>query len=90
MEINWELPTSIIDKVIGVIKANNTEVFSTIEFIETWERVDKKTMDEFEKLRGRNWRAIVGKAIKKYSIDTNKFRQITPPQVSPARWRFEK
>ena len=87
--INWELPTSIIDKVIENFKSNKTEVFSTIEFIETWERMDKSAITEFEKLRGRNWRAIVGKALKKYSNETRKFRQITPPQVSPARWRFE-
>ena len=89
MKIDWELPTSIIEKVIDVIKEKKSEVFSTIEFIEIWGNLDMSSVSEFEKLRGRNWRAIVGKALKKYSNETRKFRQITPPQVSPARWRFE-
>ncbi len=89
MRIDWELPTTLIDEVVEMIQSKKTEVFSTIEFIETWERLDKSSISEFEKLRGRNWRAIVGKALKKYSNETRKFRQITPPQVSPARWRFQ-
>lgn len=88
-QINWEVPTALTDKVIDKIKSTKAEVFTTLEFISCWEKLDKKSLMEFEKLRGRNWRAIVGKEIKKYSINTRKFRQITPPHVSPARWRFE-
>lgn len=89
MAIDWELPTSLIEKVVEEIQSKKTEVFSTLEFIDYWEKQDKTSISEFEKLRGRNWRAIVGKALKKYSNETRKFRQITPPHVSPARWRFE-
>lgn len=89
MKIEWELPNSIIDSVIEKIQSSKTEVFSTIEFIELWKRIDSDSVTEFENLRGRNWRAIVGKALKKHSNEKRKFRQITPPHISPARWRFE-
>lgn len=91
MLINWELPTQLIKNVVTKISEDpNAEIFSTLDFIATWEIVDKESQQDFEKVRGRNWRALVGKAIKKYSIESGIFRQITPPHVSPARWRFNK
>ena len=70
MLINWELPTQIIKNVVTKISEDpNAEIFSTLDFIATWEIVDKESQQDFEKVRGRNWRALVGKAIKKYSIE---------------------
>lgn len=86
--IEWDLPSSIIGDVVKRFESKKTEVFSTIEFISEWKDMDLNSQEEFEKLRGRNWRALIGKALKKYSNETSKFRQITPPHVSPARWRF--
>ncbi|MBS1515892.1 MAG: hypothetical protein JSS63_12720 [Bacteroidetes bacterium] len=89
MLIKWDLPFSIIEIIIKKLsEKQDKEIFSTLDFIEEWAKTDKESHDDFEKVRGRNWRALTGKAIKKYSIASGKFVQITPPHVSPARWRF--
>jgi len=87
--IYWELPLNVIEEVISKLSPD-VKVFSTIEFIKMWEKIDKKSVNEYEELRGRNWRAIIGKLLKKYSYDTSKIRQITPAHISPARWQIIK
>lgn len=81
----WNVSFDIIDKVVKSF-SSDVEVFSTIEFITQWGKNDPVAVEDFKNLRGRNWRAIIGKALKKYSIEKRKIKQITPPEVSPARW----
>jgi hypothetical protein len=80
----WTLPFGFVKEVLTRFPA---QVFSTVEFINQWKRVDPIAVKDYEEMRGRNWRAIVGKLLKQYMIETSKIIQITPPGVSPARWR---
>ena len=34
----------------------------------------------------RNFQSVIGKAIKRFSIETNNIKQISPADESPARW----
>lgn len=91
MSGDLNLTTHAITKVISKISENpNVEVFSTLLFIDIWEIVDKSSKQDFERSRGRNWRALVGKDLKKYSLNTGKIQQITPSNISPARWKIIK
>jgi hypothetical protein len=87
MTIYWEIPDEIIIKVISIFKKDR-QVFSTIEFIDKWDEMNHKEVVDYEKLRGRNWRAILGKRLKRYSNSSGEIRQITPGHISPARWEI--
>jgi hypothetical protein len=79
----WDLPFSFFDDIIS--KFGN--VFSTTDLTDLWIDLDPVAAKEYEEMRGRNWRAVVGKRLKQYSIEREKIEQITPGNVTPARWR---
>lgn len=79
----WELPFSFFDDII----MNFGNIFSTTDLTDLWIEPDPDAAKEYEELRGRNWRALVGKRLKQYSVEQQLIEQITPSKVSPARWR---
>ncbi len=79
----WVLPFSFFDEIIK----NLGRVFSTTDLTDLWISFDSEAAKEYEELRGRNWRAVVGKRLKQYSVELQKIEQVSPGNVSPARWK---
>jgi hypothetical protein len=74
----WDFPFSFFDKFIS----NMSGTFSTFDFIDKWNRLDHYAAEEYAELRGRNWRAILGKRLKDYSLRKKRITQISHHQKS--------
>ena len=69
------------------LNAISSQYFTTLNVIS---ELEKNFPDEVTKVRSfseRNWRAIIGKAIKRFSVETNLIKQITDAKQSPAIWK---
>lgn len=64
----------------------NAKYFTTLRVITELERNYPNEIKSLRAKSERNWRSVVGKAIKRYSTETNRIIQISLPEESPARW----
>ncbi|GAB1350043.1 hypothetical protein MASR1M107_22580 [Ignavibacteriales bacterium] len=74
----------MVERAVNSIPTKN---FNTLHFIEKLIELEFEAVDEVKNWSSRNWRGLIGKALKRYSVETNKIDQISPSDESPARWR---
>lgn len=83
MAIYDEVPNSSIQKCVESIP---TKHFTTLRVITELERQFPDQVSVVQSYSTRNWRALIGKALKRFAVETNKVKQVSPPDESPARW----
>jgi|GEM_PF-1341365 hypothetical protein len=84
MAISDDISNQVIEEAINLLGRNS---FNTFQLIEVLEQHHSEMISDIKNWSERNWRAIIGKAIKRYSIQTNKISQASPPNETPARWK---
>ncbi len=84
MAISDDISNQVIENAINQLGRNS---FNTLHLIEVLESQESELIKDIKSWSERNWRSVVGKAIKRYSVQTNKISQISPPTESPARWK---
>lgn len=75
------------DMVERAVNSIPTKNFNTLHVIEKLIELEFGAVEELKNWSSRNWRSSIGKAIKRFSVETNKIDQISPSDESPARWR---
>jgi len=50
------------------------------------ERNYPNDVERIKSSSARNWRSVIGMAIKRFSVQTNIIKKISPSDESPARW----
>ena len=84
MAISDDISNQVIENAINQLGRNS---FNTLHLIEVLEKHESELIKDIKSWSERNWRSVVGKAIKRYSVQTNKISQISPTTESPARWK---
>lgn len=84
MAIHDDISNSVIEKAIASVQGNAFTTFTIVSFLEKNEAV---LVDDLKGWSPRNWKSVVGKKLKKYSVETNKIKQVSPANESPARWK---
>ncbi len=83
MALHHEITNQALEKAINSIPAKH---FTTLRVISELEKLFPNDVERVKSFSERNWRSVIGKAIKRYSVETNKIKQISPASESPARW----
>jgi len=69
-----------------IVNSINGKHFTTITVVNILNSNFRGIYDEMKRNSPRNFQAVIGKAVKRYSIETNEIKQISPSDESPARW----
>lgn len=70
---------SCLDKIIS-------KHFTTFKVVSILEKNYPEVIEIVKSNSERNWKAVIGKAIKRFSVETNLIKQISSVDESPARW----
>ena len=84
MAIHDDIPDSVIEQALASIQR---DAFTTLTVVEYLEKNHDALVQDLQGWSPRNWRSVVGKKIKAYSLKTNKIKQVSPSDESPARWK---
>lgn len=84
MAIMDVITNKMIDNAINAI---SSKTFTTLHVLEVLIDQENEAVGEVRTWSSRNWKALIGKAIKRFATETSKIDQVSPPQESPARWR---
>lgn len=83
MAINDEITNKMVEKCLEQIPS---KYFTTLAVVDLLLKNENDAVEKVKSSSPRNWRALIGKAIKRYSVETSKVKQISPDGESPARW----
>lgn len=83
MALHDEINNHVLETCITAIPSKN---FTTLRVISELEKSFPNEVQRVKSYSERNWRSVIGKAIKRFSVETNIITQISPPDESPARW----
>jgi hypothetical protein len=83
MAMHDEITNLVLENCINAIPSKN---FTTLRVISELEKKYPIDVNRVKSYSERNWRAVIGKAIKRFSVETNKIKQVSPVDESPARW----
>ena len=83
MALHDEISNEILEKCINIIPSKN---FTTLRVISELEKGFINDVNRVKSYSERNWRSVIGKAIKRFSVETNLIKQISPSNETPARW----
>jgi hypothetical protein len=78
-----EITNDQLQKCIDAIQASH---FTTFKVVRELEIHFPETVKILQSNSITHWRSVIGKAIKRYSVETSKIKQISPADESPARW----
>jgi hypothetical protein len=84
MALHDDISDAVIEDCISSFERN---AFTTLTIVEYLVKNQPNLIEDLKGWSPRNWRSVVGKAIKRYSVHTNKIRQVSPANESPARWK---
>ena len=83
MAMHDEITNLVLENCINAIPSKN---FTTLRVISELEKKYPIDVNRVRSYSERNWRAVIGKAIKRFSVETNKIKQVSSVDESPARW----
>ncbi len=83
MALHDQISNEILDSCLSSIPSRN---FTTLRVISELEKKFPSDVQKIKDYSERNWRAVIGKAIKRFSVETNLIKQISRVEESPARW----
>ena len=78
-----EITNSTLKSCIEKIPSRH---FTTFKVVTVLEKNYPEVVEIVKSNSERNWKAVIGRAIKRFSIETNIVKQISLPTESPARW----
>lgn len=62
-------------------------IFNTLQVAEILYKSENDTVEELINRSSYPWKGFIGRALKRYSVETNKIDHISPADESPARWK---
>ena len=77
------LNNSTIRQIVNSIEVKHFTTFTIVNLVKS------NHLDIFNQMKRnspRNYQAVIGKAVKRFAIETSEITQISPPDESPARW----
>lgn len=83
MAIQDQVTNRQLEDCIAEIPSN---YFTTLKVIDILLAKYPDAVRSVQAFSERNWRALIGKAIKRYAVETSRIRQISDPSENPARW----
>lgn len=83
MALHHEISNEALQKCISNISSN---YFTTLKVVDELSKQYPESVDKVKSFSERNWRAVIGKAVKRFSVETIRIKQISPSDESPARW----
>lgn len=83
MALKDEISNQVLQSCINSITSKH---FTTLRVIDELVKSFPDDVERIQSFSQRNWRAVIGTAIKRYSIETNQIKQISLASESPARW----
>jgi hypothetical protein len=83
MALHEEISNQAIELCVNAIPS---KYFTTLKVISELERRFPEDVKRIKSYSERNWRAVIGKAIKRFSVETNLIKQVSEAKESPARW----
>jgi hypothetical protein len=83
MALHDEISNQVLEKCINAIPS---KYFTTLRVIDELIKSFPEVVERVRSYSERNWRSVIGKAIKRFSVETNLIKQISPASESPARW----
>lgn len=83
MALHSILANRALEKAINSIPEKK---FTTLQVIDELIKLYPEDIDKIKSYSQRNWRSVIGKAIKRFSIETEEIIQISSPNKSPAIW----
>jgi hypothetical protein len=87
MALHEEISNHALETCINTIPSKH---FTTLKVISKLEKKFPEDVKRVKSYSERNWRAVIGKAIKRFSVETNLIKQISDTKESPARWEKTK
>jgi len=78
-----EITNSVLKSCIDGISSKH---FTTLKVVSLLEKNHPDVIEIVKSNSERNWRAVIGKAIKRFSVETNLIVQKSTVDESPARW----
>jgi len=84
MALHDDISDLVIEKGINFIER---DAFTTLTIVDYLVEKEPQLINDLKGWSPRNWRSVVGKAIKRYSVKTKKIKQVSPADESPARWK---
>ena len=84
MALYDNVTNEMVKKAVNEISGR---LFNTLRVVDILKRHEPDVIEELQGWSPRNWRSVIGKAIKRYAIETSKIDQASPPDESPARWK---
>ena len=83
MALKDEISNQILESCINSIPSKH---FTTLRVIDELVKTFPNDVKRVQSYSERNWRAVIGTAIKRFAVETNHIKQISPTSESPARW----
>lgn len=78
------IPNDMLEKAIYSIPG---KIFNTWQVAEILSESEKDTVEELTNRSSYPWRGFIGRALKRYSVQTHNIDQMSSPDESPARWK---
>jgi len=83
MALHHEITNQQLEKCINSILSKH---FTTLRVVDELLKIFPNDVERVKSYSERNWRSVIGKAIKRFSVETNLIKQISHSSESPARW----
>lgn len=83
MALHHEITNYMLEVCIKAIPAKH---FTTLKVISVLQNKFPLDVERVQSYSPRNWRAVIGKSIKRYAVETNMIKQLSEVDESPARW----
>lgn len=83
MALHHEITNHALETCINAIPSKH---FTTLKVISVLQNKYPLDVERLKSYSTRNWRAVIGKAIKRFSVETNIIKQVSRVDESPARW----
>lgn len=83
MALHNEITNHVLETCINAIPSKHFTTLKVISVLKIKYPIDVERVQSYSV---RNWRAVIGKAIKRFSVETNLIKQISKVNESPARW----
>ncbi len=84
MALYDNVTNEMVKKAVNEISGR---LFNTLKVVDILKRHEPDVIEELQEWSPRNWRSVIGKAIKRYAVETSKIDQASSPDESPARWK---
>jgi len=75
------------EMVKNAVNEISGKLFNTLKVVDILKKQEPDVIEELQGWSPRNWRSVIGKAIKRYAVETSRIDQASPPDESPARWK---